>query len=168
MNEPRTGVVMTYKNIVVAVDNDVATRHVCSRALDLYKSRDAQITLVHVLQPVALIVAPGGMGGALPIPSLSEEEQQEMIESAKSEIAKIAAELDQKAAEPASKSVHYRVVQSSETRVAIHEVAKQISADLIVAGSHGRHGFSLFFLGSTASDILKDSPCDVLAVRLEG
>jgi universal stress protein A len=158
---------MTYKNIVVAVDNDVETRHVCSRALDLYKSKDAQITLVHVLQPVALIVAPGGMGGALPIPTLSEEEQQQMMESAKSEIAKIATELDQKAAESEAKPVHHRIVQSAETRVAIHEVAKEINADLIVAGSNGRHGFSLFFLGSTASDILKDSPCDVLAVKLE-
>jgi universal stress protein A len=101
------------------------------------------------------------------MPSLSEEQEQEIMESAESEIAKVAAELDQKAPESAAKSVQYRVVQSPETRVAIHEVAREISADLIVAGSNGRHGFALFFSGSTASDILKDSPCDVLAVRLE-
>jgi universal stress protein A len=158
---------MAYQNIVVAVDNDVATRYVCSQVLDLSKSGDAQITLVHVLQPAAPLIAPGGMGGALPMPSLSEEQQQEMMESVESEIAKVAAELDQKTSESATKPVQYRVVQSPETRLAIHEVAKEISADLIVAGSHGRHGFALFFSGSTASDILKDSPCDVLAVRLE-
>jgi universal stress protein A len=158
---------MAYQNIVVAVDNDVATRHVCSQVLDLSKSGDAQITLVHVLQPAAPLIAPGGMGGALPMPSLSEEQQQEMMESVESEIAKVATELDQKTSESATKPVQYRVVQSPETRLAIHEVAKEISADLIVAGSRGRHGFALFFSGSTASDILKDSPCDVLAVRLE-
>ena len=38
--------------------------------------------------------------------------------------------------------------------------------DLIVVGSHGRHGLALL-LGSTANDVLHGAPCDVLAVRLQ-
>ncbi len=39
------------------------------------------------------------------------------------------------------------------------------AADLIICGSHGRHGLSLL-LGSTANAILHGAKCDVLTVRL--
>ena len=38
--------------------------------------------------------------------------------------------------------------------------------DLIVIGSHGRHGLALL-LGSTANSVLHHARCDVLAVRLQ-
>ncbi len=47
----------------------------------------------------------------------------------------------------------------------IHGLAEEINADLIVVGSHGRHGLALL-LGSTANGVLQGSPCDVLAVRV--
>ncbi len=47
----------------------------------------------------------------------------------------------------------------------IHALANQIGADLIVVGSHGRHGLALL-LGSTANGVLHGAPCDVLAVRV--
>ena len=37
--------------------------------------------------------------------------------------------------------------------------------DLIVVGSHGRHGFALL-LGSTSTGVLHGAKCDVLAVRI--
>lgn len=48
----------------------------------------------------------------------------------------------------------------------MHRLAKEQRCDLIVVGSHGRHGLALL-LGSTANDILHGAPCDVLAVRLK-
>ncbi len=47
----------------------------------------------------------------------------------------------------------------------ILEIAENIAADLIICGSHGRHGLSLL-LGSTANAILHGAKCDVLTVRL--
>jgi universal stress protein A len=47
----------------------------------------------------------------------------------------------------------------------IVQIAKQEQIDLIVVGSHGRHGLALL-LGSTANSILHHATCDVLAVRL--
>ncbi|TNF89176.1 MAG: universal stress protein, partial [Gammaproteobacteria bacterium] len=38
-------------------------------------------------------------------------------------------------------------------------------ADVIVVGSHGRHGLALL-LGSTANGVLHGATCDVLAVRV--
>ena len=47
----------------------------------------------------------------------------------------------------------------------IQKLAVEISADLILVGSHGRHGIGLLF-GSTANGVLHKANCDVLAVRV--
>ncbi|EAW31305.1 hypothetical protein GP2143_07144, partial [marine gamma proteobacterium HTCC2143] len=47
----------------------------------------------------------------------------------------------------------------------IHSLAEELGAELIVVGSHGRHGIALL-LGSTANGILHGATCDVLAVRV--
>ena len=43
-------------------------------------------------------------------------------------------------------------------------LAKELKVDLIVTGSHGKHGLSLL-LGSTANAILHGAECDVLIVH---
>ena len=48
----------------------------------------------------------------------------------------------------------------------ILEEAKNIGSDLILVGSHGRHGVRLL-LGSTANAVIHGAECDVLAVRVE-
>ncbi len=48
----------------------------------------------------------------------------------------------------------------------IVRLAEQEQIDLIIVGSHGRHGLALL-LGSTASNVLHHAKCDVLAIRLQ-
>ncbi|MEK6596308.1 MAG: universal stress protein, partial [Pseudomonadota bacterium] len=45
--------------------------------------------------------------------------------------------------------------------------AAQERIDLIVVGSHGRHGLAVL-MGSTAKGVLYQTGCDVLAVHLKG
>jgi len=47
----------------------------------------------------------------------------------------------------------------------IAQLAETEQVDLIVVGSHGRHGLALL-LGSTANSVLHYARCDVMAVRL--
>ncbi|MEE9491992.1 MAG: universal stress protein [Gammaproteobacteria bacterium] len=42
--------------------------------------------------------------------------------------------------------------------------AREHNTDLIIMGSHGRHGLERL-LGSVSSSVLHQSPCDVLVVR---
>jgi universal stress protein A len=49
--------------------------------------------------------------------------------------------------------------------VEIHTKAAELETDLIVVGSHGRHGLALL-MGSTANGVLHGANCDVLAVRV--
>jgi nucleotide-binding universal stress UspA family protein len=47
------------------------------------------------------------------------------------------------------------------------EVAKEVGADLIVMGTHGRHGLALAFMGSVAEKVVRMSPIPVLTLRAE-
>lgn len=47
----------------------------------------------------------------------------------------------------------------------IHECAKNLNADLIVTGSHGKNGLQLL-LGSTANAVVHGAHCDVLNIRI--
>ena len=64
--------------------------------------------------------------------------------------------------------VPYRttVVEGHPT-VRILERAKQLSAGLIVMGSHGRTGVARLRLGSVAEDVVRSSSCPVLIVKSE-
>jgi universal stress protein A len=48
----------------------------------------------------------------------------------------------------------------------MHRMASEQDIDLIVVGSHGRHGLALIF-GSTSNSVLHGATCDVLAVRIQ-
>jgi nucleotide-binding universal stress UspA family protein len=46
--------------------------------------------------------------------------------------------------------------------------AAELSADLIVMGTHGRRGFERWAIGSVAEAVLRKAPCPVLTVRVGG
>ncbi|MEO8875116.1 MAG: universal stress protein, partial [Polyangiaceae bacterium] len=52
-----------------------------------------------------------------------------------------------------------------DARSVILDAAKETGADLIVMGTHDRHGLERLFLGSTAEAIIRTSPIPVLTVR---
>lgn len=47
----------------------------------------------------------------------------------------------------------------------IQAAAKEIKADMVVIGSHGRRGLSRALLGSVAEKVVRTAPCPVLTVR---
>ena len=51
------------------------------------------------------------------------------------------------------------------TATEIHAYADEAGVDLIVLGTHGRHGWRLM-MGSTANAVLHGTHCNVLAVRI--
>ena len=47
----------------------------------------------------------------------------------------------------------------------IIEAARRMKVDLVVVGSHGRHGASRILLGSISTSVVNSAPCPVLVVR---
>ena len=58
----------------------------------------------------------------------------------------------------------HRLIEFGSTKNEVLRVAEEHKVDLIVTGSHGKHGLALL-LGSTANAILHGADCDVLIVR---
>ena len=58
-----------------------------------------------------------------------------------------------------------RLIRKGHPVEIILEVAKDIDADVIVMGTHGRRGVSQLFMGSVAEYVVRHAPVPVLTVR---
>lgn len=143
---------MPYNHILVAVDLTEECDPVIHRARELAVSNGAKLSLVHIVEPMAM-----AFGGDVPM-DLSQLQQQQ-FDQAKERLER----LKHKYSELEGANCH---LTYGQPRQEIHHFAKEQQCDLVVVGSHGRHGLALL-LGSTANDVLHGAPCDVLAVRLQ-
>lgn len=141
-----------YRHILLAVDFFEQDNVVVDKARELAALYQAQLSLIHVVD--AAPVPDAGFGGELPY---SFDLATELMAMAKAKLAKLAAQL----------AIPEAAVwlETGSAKLEIIRVAQEQNADLIVVGSHGRHGLALL-LGSTANSILHHAQCDVLAVRL--
>jgi universal stress protein A len=67
--------------------------------------------------------------------------------------------------EPLNVADENQLVILGQPATEMRRLARERDIDLIVVGSHGRHGLALIF-GSTSNSVLHGAPCDVLAVRI--
>lgn len=137
-----------YKHILFATDLSEETDFVIAKVQALCSYTGAELSLVHVVEPL-----PGYSYAYLGIDDIEEQ----LIEEARTALSAIGAKLT------VPRERQWLEVGPAKTNIL--RIAEQISADLIICGSHGRHGLSLL-LGSTANAILHGAICDVLTVRL--
>ncbi|MEY3879602.1 MAG: Universal stress protein 2 [Pseudomonadota bacterium] len=130
-----------YEHILLAVDFFEHCEAVTNRARDLATTYQANFSIIHVVDSVPIIDA--GYGADIPF---NMDLTTELMAEAKKRLGKLAQKLD---------------VTEDNLWLEI----KENKVDLIVLGSHGRHGLALI-LGSTANGVLHHADCDVLAVRL--
>ncbi|HSB51746.1 MAG TPA: universal stress protein, partial [Dissulfurispiraceae bacterium] len=57
------------------------------------------------------------------------------------------------------------LIRQGDPAEKILETAQKMKVDLIVTGSHGRHGTKKFLLGSVSSKVVDYSKCPVLVVK---
>lgn len=141
---------MSYRHILLAVDLTEESDQVADRAVALARDHGCRLSLVNVIEPLSF-----AYGGDVPMDLSAIQDQ--LDEHAQKRLNAFAAKLDV--------VVDKLYVVSGHTETEIHRIAKQDDVDLIVVGSHGRHGLSLL-LGSTANGVLHGASCDVLAVRV--
>jgi len=137
-----------YKQLLFATDLTSDTEYLVEKVRAMATFTGAKVSIVHVVEPL-----PGYSYAYLGI----EDIEGQLIEEARNAMAKLADKLN------VHKSSQF--VEVGPTKTKILKVAEDIRADLIICGSHGRHGLSLL-LGSTANAILHGAKCDVLTVRL--
>lgn len=143
-----------YKHILVAVDFSPAADIVAKAALDVVRRYGASLSLIHVVD----YLPPLGFGDDFtPSPTLLIDEH-ELLEQGRVSLKKFATKLG-------LETTRQQILAGMPKQEILHAAEEQ-DIDLIVIGSHGRHGLNRL-LGSTARSILNDAPCDVLAVRIK-
>ena len=139
-----------YKHILIGLDLSPESQQVIDRVKFLFANSDTKISICHVLEPLAFTY-----GGDIPV-DLSDVQTQ-LQEQATGRLAALAEQLN-----VSPEDQHIILGHPAQE---MHNMAKQDEVDLIVGGSHGRHGLALIF-GSTSNSVLHGASCDVLAVRI--
>lgn len=141
-----------YRHLLAAVDFHDESDAVVARAEALRRSFDARLGLVHVVEFMSTTFA-----GELPTP-VDLELERELMASARERLEAIGTRLGVDIAD-----THVELGDPAER---IADIVDSAGIDLVVVGSHGRHGLSAL-LGSTADDIVHHIRCDVLTVHLD-
>ena len=142
-----------YKHILLAVDFYEHCEAVANRAKDLADKYQAKLSIIHVVD--SMPIADTAYGADIPF---NLDLTAELMAGAKKRLAKLAEKL------VVTEDRLWLEMGSPQTETI--RVAEENKVDLIVIGSHGRHGLALL-LGSTANGVLHLASCDVLAVRLQ-
>jgi len=145
---------MPKSELLVAVDLTEEAIEVLAAARTLSDMMSGELTVVTVLQPLTMIYNTAGIMAMGPVATQMESRA---IEQATIQLCTLGAEYG---------------VPPERCKILIGSPAAEIrreaengDSDIIVIGTHGRHGLGLV-LGSTANAVLHGAPCDVLAVRI--
>lgn len=142
-----------YKHILLAADYSEGSNIVAQKAKAMADTYQARLSIVHALDDIPL--PDTSYGTVIPLDEVSSEQP---LQTAKQQLLKMAHELG------VEKQDCWLIWGSPHDEVV--SIAGQHQVDLIVTGSHGRHGLALI-IGSTANSVLHHAECDVLAVRLQ-
>lgn len=146
---------MGYKHILAAVDLSDEAQQVLDEARRLATDHGARLMLLSVVKPLTQVY--GGLDMAAytqATVNFEREAQAQVLNQLKTLGSKLGVD---------AADVHV-TIGSPSTQIV--DVANAQEADLIVVGSHGRHGLGLL-LGSTANGVLHHAKCDVLTIRIK-
>lgn len=146
---------MSYRHILFAADFSPEALKIGERAKSLARLDGAQLSMIHVVEDMNISLG----GGYELLPVLPELPDAALLSESRVTLGELARKLE------VADNANLWVVNAPSTKEGILGAAKEHGADLIVVGSHGRHGLALL-LGSTANAVLHGAPCDVLAVRI--
>ncbi len=140
-----------YNHILLAVELETGCDDPpVKRALELSREFNAKLTMIHAVEHMSSYGAAYGIAAGADI-------EEMLLKNAKEAMTKLGQRYNISEAQ--------QIIKVGPAKLVILEQAEELAADLIIVGSHGRHGVRLL-LGSTANAILHGSKCDVLAVRI--
>lgn len=140
------------KIILVATDFSVAAEAALDRAIELAAELKAKVYVLHAYQlPVV-----GYPDGAL---VASAEITERIVTLAEKELAACVAKRRSSGVELVP------ILKQADPRAAVLAVAEEVFADLVVMGTHGRHGIARALIGSVAEAVVRTSTVPVLTVH---
>jgi universal stress protein A len=143
---------MLPKHILVPTDLSEGAEEALDYACELARPFGATVHLLHVIGIPTLGVPELGVAlTSTVIDSLVRDNQIALEQLA-----------DRKRAQATFGQI---LLRTGDARDLINQTAKELGADLIVMGTHGRRGISRALLGSVTETVVRTAPCPVLTVR---
>ncbi|MHC5734132.1 universal stress protein [Nostoc sp.] len=139
---------MSFKKILVAVDDSPATATVFVKALELAQRDAAQLMIGHSIE----LAASSQLTVNLVDLEIETQQAQSLLQLyyQKAKILGIMAEYSYQTGEPGTN---------------ICDLARSWGADLIVLGRRGLKGFAELLAGSVSNHVVHHAPCSVLVVQ---
>lgn len=138
------------KKILVTHDGSKASDKALKKAVEIGTKFESTIMVLSVIPELYLT-------------ELSDADRQRIADMLTEEI-KVA--MEKIRASLAGRSIDAKIIlRQGDPAEKILETAKKMKVDLIVTGSHGRHGAKKFLLGSVSTRIVDYSSCPVLVVK---
>ena len=147
---------MKFKKIILCTDfseNSIPAREA---AIECAKAFDAQLLVLHIVNP-----------SPLGYPIFEERIPVDLAQLQKTIESSVREELDSVTKECGTDVPSVEgYFRTGEPAAEIVKFAQEISADLIVMGTHGWTGIAHLVLGSTAENVVRTALCPVLTVRV--
>lgn len=139
-----------YKKILVALElNNDTDKSLLAKAQE-FAREGTDLYVIHAVEHMSSYGAAYGISAGIDVEEVLVDES-----------CKVLAKLSSKFNIP----TEHQFVKVGPAKFIILEEAEKLGIDLVIVGSHGRHGVRLL-LGSTANAVLHAAKCDVLAVRV--
>lgn len=149
-----TPVEQKYQRLLSAVDLSDETAQVLDIAQTVASEHSAELHITHVIKPFQHAYA--GVNPAT-LADVGIQFEHEAASQAQQQLTSIASE---RGLDATSVSV-----QHGTPATEVHRLVDELGVDLVVVGTHGKHGVELL-LGSVANAVIHGANCDVLAVRV--
>lgn len=139
---------MSFRRILIAIDGEPLAAHAAEIGIELATSLGAELAFVHAIDPL-LTQATGITPNELILEA--DREGKRLIAGFSHLLPPTITPL--------------KFVHVGKPAAEIVRAAKEWPADMIVIGSHARHGVQRALLGSVAEAVLRHAPCPVLVIR---
>jgi nucleotide-binding universal stress UspA family protein len=137
------------KKILIAHDGSKSSDKALKRGLEIAERFDSAVTVMTVIPSLYLT-------------ELMETDREKILRTLSEDAEKMMAKIK---AGPRNISSLKTVIKQGSPADEILKAAEKMKADMIVTGSHGRHGAQKFLLGSVSSKIIDHASCNVLVVK---
>lgn len=146
-----------YKRILVAIDGSSTSNLALAEALKLAKEGHAVLRLIHAVDETPIYVTMDSAYGLADYYKTMREAGRKLLEASATTARQSGAQVE----------TNFVVVETPGRRICdvINDEAKAWPADLIVIGTHGRHGFNHLLLGSVAEGVIRLAEKPVLVIR---
>lgn len=142
------------KKILIAIDYNPTAQNIAQTGYSLAKSMNAEVTLLHVVADYTYYSSLDYS----PILGFDSFSNLGMIQTnTVAELQTAAGDYLQKMKDFLGDVTIKTLVKDGDSGDAILDAAKETNADVIVMGSHSRHGLDKILMGSVAEKVLRNS-----------